>query len=126
MRIHIFIAFLSFSCFNAIAQTPYFPGKTWQVKTAEELKMNRAFLDSAVQFAKSNENKYDNQDYGYMWWMNTSKKWPKVSTDLYYAAGAGGNYIVVDNKNDLLIVVRWMDDSKMDGLINLIEQSVAK
>ena len=88
--------------------------------------MNRVFLDSAVQFAKSNENKYDNQDYGYMWWMNTSKKWPKVSTDLYYAAGAGGNYMVVDNKNDLLIVVRWMDDSKMDELINLIEQSVAK
>lgn len=69
---------------------------------------------------------YANADYGYMWWMNTTKKWKNVSSDLYYAAGAGGNYIVVDQKNDLLVVVRWMDDGKMGDLLDLIEQSVGK
>jgi CubicO group peptidase (beta-lactamase class C family) len=32
-----------------------------------------------------------NKDYGYMWWINTSKRWKDVSSDLYYAAGFGGN-----------------------------------
>jgi CubicO group peptidase (beta-lactamase class C family) len=54
-----------------------------------------------------------NKDYGYMWWMNTSKKWKDVSPGIYYALGAGGNYIVVDNEHDLVVVTRWIDDSKM-------------
>jgi hypothetical protein len=32
----------------------------------------------------------------------------------YYAAG--GNYIVVDDANDLVVVTRWMEDSKMESL----------
>ena len=67
-----------------------------------------------------------NQDYGYMWWINSSKKWPDVSSNIYYAAGFGGNYIVVDNEHDLLVVTRWMDDSKMGELMKLIIQSIDK
>jgi CubicO group peptidase (beta-lactamase class C family) len=67
-----------------------------------------------------------NKDYGYMWWMNTSKKWKDVSPEIYYALGAGGNYIVVDNEHDLLIVTRWMDDSKMGSFVKLVEQSITK
>lgn len=65
-----------------------------------------------------------NKDYGYMWWMNTSKRWKDVSTEIFYAAGAGGNYIVIDNEHDLIVVTRWMDDSKMGDLINIIVQSI--
>ena len=65
-----------------------------------------------------------NKDYGYMWWMNTSKSWKYISPDIYYAAGAGGNYIVVDNEHDLVIVVRWINDSKMGDFMNLVEQSI--
>jgi CubicO group peptidase (beta-lactamase class C family) len=65
-----------------------------------------------------------NQDYGYMWWMNTSKKWKDVSSKIYYAVGAGGNYIVVDNEHDLVVVARWMDDSKMGDFMNIVEQSI--
>jgi CubicO group peptidase (beta-lactamase class C family) len=67
-----------------------------------------------------------NKDYGYMWWMNTSKNWKNVSADIYYAAGAGGNYIVVDNEHDLVIVVRWINDSKMGDFMDLVEESLAK
>ena len=66
-----------------------------------------------------------NKDYGYMWWINSSKRWKDVSSELYYAAGAGGNYIVVDNEHDLVVVARWIDDSKMGDFMKLIEQSVS-
>jgi CubicO group peptidase (beta-lactamase class C family) len=65
-----------------------------------------------------------NKDYGYMWWINASQRWKDVSSDIYYAAGFGGNYIVIDNANDLVIVTRWMDDSKMGDFMNLVEQSI--
>lgn len=64
-----------------------------------------------------------NKDYGYMWWMNTTKRWKDVSPEIYYALGAGGNYIVVDNEHDIVIVARWMDDSKMGELVNLVQQA---
>lgn len=65
-----------------------------------------------------------NKDYGYMWWMNTSKKWKDVSSEIYFAAGAGGNYIVIDNEHDLVVVTRWIDDSKMGEFMNIVEQSI--
>ena len=58
--------------------------------------------------------------------MNTNRKWEEVSSDLYYAAGFGGNYIVVDQKNDLVVVTRWMDNSKMGEFMKLVERSAAK
>jgi len=67
-----------------------------------------------------------NKDYGYMWWINTSKRWKDVSSDLYYAAGFGGNYIVIDHANDLVVVTRWMDDSQMGAFMNLVEQSISQ
>ena len=65
-----------------------------------------------------------NKDYGYMWWINATKKWKDVSSSIYYAAGFGGNYIVVDNEHDLVVVARWMDDSKMGDLMSMIIQSI--
>jgi hypothetical protein len=35
-----------------------------------------------------------------------------------------GNYIVIDNANDLVVVTRWMDDSKMGDFMKLVEQSI--
>ena len=67
-----------------------------------------------------------NKDYGYMWWINTSKKWPDVSANIYYALGFGGNYIVIDNEHDLVVVARWMDDSKMGEFMKLIIQAIDK
>lgn len=54
-------------------------------------------------------------NYGYMWWLNkegrrSSDKLPKT---MYYAAGFGGNYIIIDKENDLVVVTRWLEPSKM-------------
>jgi CubicO group peptidase (beta-lactamase class C family) len=65
-----------------------------------------------------------NKSYGYMWWINSSKKWKDISSEIYYADGAGGNYIVIDNEHDLVVVTRWIDESKMDEFMNLVEQSI--
>ena len=59
-----------------------------------------------------------------MWWINATQRWKDVSPKVYFAAGFGGNYIVIDNEHDLVIVARWMDDSKMGDLVGLIIKSV--
>jgi len=47
--------------------------------------------------------------YGLMWWLNTNNAVvPGAPTNAFYASGAGGNYIWVDQDNDLLIVMRWV------------------
>ncbi len=83
-------------------------------------------LLSAKWITAAHRSSDPNKDYGYMWWINSSKKWPDVSTQIYYAAGFGGNYIVVDNEHDLVVVTRWIDDSKMGELIKQVIESVEK
>lgn len=65
-----------------------------------------------------------NTNYGYMWWLNTDKKWAAVSSKVYSAQGFGGNYIIVDNEHDLVVVARWMDDNKVGDVLKLIVQSI--
>lgn len=58
------------------------------------------------------------KDYGYMWWLNTDReRIPAAPASAYYAAGFGGNYIYVDEENDLLVVLRWVPE-----LANVIEK----
>jgi len=76
--------------------------------------------------AEAHRPSVPNKDYGYMWWINSSKKWTDVSSNIYFAAGFGGNYIVVDNEHDMVVVTRWMDDSKMNELMKRIIQSIDK
>lgn len=64
------------------------------------------------------------KSYGYLWWLNNEKDWPNLSAKIYYAAGYGGNYIVIDKEHDLVVVTRWMDDDKIDGVVELIIKSV--
>ncbi len=65
-----------------------------------------------------------NKNYGYLWWLNTDQGWKGISPKVYYAAGYGGNYIIVDKEHDLVVVTRWMDDSKIADVLRLIIQSI--
>jgi len=60
--------------------------------------------------------------YGYMWWLNTGQQsFPSAPESVFYAAGFGGNYIVVDQAHDLVIAVRWAGSSRtMDGIIQRV------
>jgi len=65
-------------------------------------------------------------NYGYMWWLNkeSSRQWEGVSESVFYAAGFGGNYIVVDQENDLVVVTRWLEPSKMGEMMKLVTEAV--
>lgn len=48
-------------------------------------------------------------DYGYLWWLNNDRKRiPEAPASAYWAAGFGGNFIYVDEENELVIVLRWI------------------
>jgi CubicO group peptidase (beta-lactamase class C family) len=65
------------------------------------------------------------EGYGYMWWLN---KGPQSVTEApqsaFYARGFGGNYIVVDQENDLVIVTRWLEPSKIVEFLLKVYQSL--
>lgn len=56
-----------------------------------------------------------NANYGYMWWLNQKgdRHWKGLSENIYYAAGFGGNFIVIDKEHDLVVVTRWLEPSKV-------------
>ena len=65
-----------------------------------------------------------NKNYGYLWWLNTDKAWNTVSSKVYYAAGYGGNFIIIDAEHDLVVVTRWMDGDKINEVLGLIVKSI--
>jgi len=68
-----------------------------------------------------------NPRYGYMWWLNNGpRKWEGVPGSIYYASGFGGNYIVVDEEHDLLIVTRWFDSPKLGEFVLKVLNSIEK
>jgi CubicO group peptidase (beta-lactamase class C family) len=66
-----------------------------------------------------------NASYGYMWWLNNEpRKIDGVPDCIFYAAGFGGNYIVVDQENNMVIVTRWLEPSKMGEFIKLVYEAL--
>ena len=63
--------------------------------------------------------------YGYMWWLNQGpRQWDGLPEHLFYAAGFGGNYIVVDQELDLVIVTRWLEPRKIGEMVKLVYDSL--
>ncbi len=74
---------------------------------------------------RSRKSSDANPAYGYMWWLNKgNRKIEGVGESVYSAAGFGGNYIVVDEEHDLLIVTRWLEPKKLGKLLQLVMDSV--
>lgn len=70
------------------------------------------------------EGSVSNKSYGLMWWTNRENTFPTLPTDMYYANGFGGNYIVVDNRDDLVIVTRWLETSKLGEFLKLVTNAI--
>jgi len=63
--------------------------------------------------------------YGYMWWLNQGpRSFEGVPNTIFYAAGFGGNYIVVDQKNDIVIVTRWLEPSKLGEFLKIFYEGI--
>ncbi len=66
-----------------------------------------------------------NGSYGYLWWLNKGgRAMEHVPGSVFYASGFGGNYIVVDQENDMVIVTRWLEPSKLGDFLELVYMSV--
>jgi hypothetical protein len=57
--------------------------------------------------------------YGYMnWFLNTDKKYlPSASADVFIHVGNGTNIIYVDPAHELVMVVRWIENNAVDGMV---------
>lgn len=60
-----------------------------------------------------------NTGYGFMnYFLNTDRKlYPSAPATAYAHIGNGTNAIYVDQENDLVAVVRWIEDKSMDGFL---------
>ncbi|MDH5433834.1 MAG: beta-lactamase family protein [Gammaproteobacteria bacterium] len=75
---------------------------------------------------KATSSSKPNPSYGYMWWLNRGdRKWKQVDDEsIFYAAGFGGNFIVVDQKNNLMIVTRWLEPRKIGEMVELVREAL--
>ena len=60
-----------------------------------------------------------NSRYGYMWWLNkdASSQMEGVANNLFYAAGFGGNCIIIDPSTNVVAVTRWLEPSQLREFI---------
>jgi CubicO group peptidase (beta-lactamase class C family) len=65
-----------------------------------------------------------NDQYGYMWWLNTGgvRYGKHASESTFAASGAGGNCVVIDPEKDLVVVTRWCED--VAGVVDLAASAV--
>jgi CubicO group peptidase (beta-lactamase class C family) len=61
-----------------------------------------------------------NKNYGLMWWTNQQNALGNISKNIYYANGFGGNFIVIDNEHDLVVVTRWLEPNKIGEFVRLV------
>lgn len=67
-----------------------------------------------------------NPNYGFMWWLNRpgSRQWEGVPESVYYAAGFGGNFIVVCPEQDLVMVLRWLEPSRIGEFVGKVFEGI--
>lgn len=79
--------------------------------------ISKEWIQEAIQPSPSQVN------YGYMWWLNkkgTSRYWEGVPQNVYYAAGFGGNFIIIIPDDDLVIVSRWLEPSQIGTFVKMV------
>jgi len=66
--------------------------------------------------------------YGFMnWFLNTDKKlYPNAPASAFVHTGNGVNIIYVDPDNDLVVVVRWIENNKINDFLGKLLASIKK
>ena len=69
-----------------------------------------------------------NTGYGYMnWFLNTDKKlFPSAPLTAFAHLGNGTNMIYVDKQNEIVAVVRWIENAALDGFVKRLLESINK
>ena len=85
----------------------------------EERIISEDWIDLATQPSPAYES------YGYMWWLNRGdRRIDGIPGTVFYAAGFGGNYIVIDREHDLVIVTRWLEPAKRSEFLLKVMESL--
>ncbi|MFD1062899.1 serine hydrolase domain-containing protein [Winogradskyella litorisediminis] len=89
-------------------------------KWKNEQVISEDWINRAITPSKPNVN------YGYMWWLNKKgpRHWKNVSEDIYYAAGFGGNFIIIDKKTNIVVVTRWLEPSKIEEFMQKLTKAL--
>lgn len=58
-----------------------------------------------------------NPDYGLLWWLNRTRRFPEADAESLFATGAGGNVIWVEPSSRIVAVFRWLDPAALPGMI---------
>jgi len=82
--------------------------------------LEEAWIDEAVSPSVPNPN------YGFMWWLNRpgARQWQSLPENIYYAAGFGGNFIVVCPDEELVMVLRWLEPSQIGEFVERVYQAL--
>ena len=82
--------------------------------------LSEAWIRDATTPSKPNPN------YGYMWWLNQpgERQWEGVPETVFYAAGFGGNFIVVAPEEGLVMVLRWLEPSQIGEFVRKVYQAL--
>lgn len=66
-----------------------------------------------------------NPSYGYMWWLNKGPgAMERVPESVFYASGFGGNYILIDRGNGMVIVTRWLEPARLSEFLKMVYNSI--
>ncbi len=81
--------------------------------------ISKQWIYNATQSSEANSN------YGFMWWLNRkgNRHWKGLPEHIFYAAGFGGNFIVIDQQQKLVIVTRWLEPNQIDEFITKVYQA---
>jgi CubicO group peptidase (beta-lactamase class C family) len=61
-----------------------------------------------------------NPDYGFLWWLNRSRRYPHATPSSVFALGAGSNIIWIEPENDIVAVARWMNQTQFDAFFGKV------
>jgi len=81
---------------------------------------------SADWFKKATTPTNVNPEYGFMnYFLNTQQKmYPSAPASAYAHIGNGTNMIYVDEENDLVVVVRWIENNAIDNFLKKLLASL--
>ena len=67
-----------------------------------------------------------NPDYGLLWWLNRTGRFPSADWAALFAQGAGGNTIWVDPRLRVVAVFRWLDPAALPEMIERVAAAGAE
>lgn len=68
-----------------------------------------------------------NPHYGLLWWLNSDgQRWPSASRSSVCFSGAGGNITWIDRATGVVAVLRWVDATRLDGVMAAIGAAIRR